>query len=878
MPSSAGLWRRLIRPYSLAFGVFVLALWAELALYRSTAGFTFLLLAPATSFAAWVGGRIAGLATVLLAAVATDYFLLGPGTMLSFGTAAEAAALATFTAAWSAIAVLAGAVSMRTVDEIEARSVAERAAAQAHRVAQTTAALGLARTSSEAIESIAQEPLHWLRADAGVIFLVNHPKADADVDEDATQITVARAVGYPLHAGESWPLDDFGPASPFRESLRRVTPVVIKSRHARKPEFAEWARRGPWEHHEASLVLPIVVDRRVVALVQLDFLSPREFTADDHEYIHTLCSRAAQALSRTRMYEAVERARADAESLKARADAELVERQRTEQALRASETRYRALATRTTRLHALTASLSEAASMTAVAQVIVEQAHLVVGASEGALDFIDGDVSAFEPGFCAAEALTTRRPVFVGSLAEAQERFWRSASAAADRGFASASALPLIVESAPIGVLEFHFSAPVNFDAEYQSLLISVAQHCTQALDRARLYEQAKQARADAEAANRLKDEFVSTVSHELRTPLNAILGWTSMLRSGSIDAEVVPQAIESVYRNASRQAKLVDDLLDFSRIAGGRTTLEVEVVDAPKLIRGIVESVTPLAVGSQIEILLSPMPDAAVRGDVRRLEQVFVNLLGNALKFTEAGGHIMVSARVTGRNLEVRVADDGIGIDPEFLPHVFDRFRQGDSTTTRNHAGLGLGLSIAKQLIEAHRGSIRVESGGPGKGTAFIVTLPLEGDVVRRQEVQPAEDQPRLDGVRVLVVDDEQDSRDLIGRALEGRGATITLAGNSSQAIEILERTDIDVLLADIAMPGEDGYELIRRIRSSTGKKLASLPAAAVTAHARHDERQRALAAGFHMHVAKPVEPFELVRTVNRLVHDRRRSRRSGI
>jgi CheY-like chemotaxis protein len=367
-------------------------------------------------------------------------------------------------------------------------------------------------------------------------------------------------------------------------------------------------------------------------------------------------------------------------------------------------------------------------------------------------------------------------------------------------------------------------------------------------------------------------------VSHELRTPLNAILGWTSMLRSGSIDAETVPQAIESVYRNASRQAKLVDDLLDFSRIAGGRTTLEVEVIDAPKLIRGIVESVTPLAFGSQIEISVSAMPEAVIRGDVRRLEQVFVNLLGNALKFTEAGGHIIVSARVTGRNLEIRVADDGIGIEPEFLPHVFDRFRQADSTTTRNHAGLGLGLSIAKQLIEAHKGSIRVESGGPGKGTAFIVTLPLAGDVVARQEAQPSEDQPRLDGVRVLVVDDEQDSRDLIGRALEGRGATITLADNSTQAFEILERTDIDVLLADIAMPGEDGYELIRRIRSSAGKKLAALPAAAVTAHVRYDERQRALAAGFHMHVPKPVEPVELVRTVNRLVHDRRRNRRSGV
>jgi CheY-like chemotaxis protein len=351
------------------------------------------------------------------------------------------------------------------------------------------------------------------------------------------------------------------------------------------------------------------------------------------------------------------------------------------------------------------------------------------------------------------------------------------------------------------------------------------------------------------------------------------------MLRTGAIDPDVVPQALESVYRNASRQAKLVDDLLDFSRIAGGRTTLDLEAIDAPNLIRGIVESVTPLAVSNQIEITLSPVPEATIRGDVRRLEQVFVNLLGNALKFTPAGGHIMVSARTLGRSLEIRVADDGIGIDPEFLPYVFDRFRQGDSTTTRNHPGLGLGLSIAKQLVEAHKGSIRVESGGNRKGTAFIVTLPMDSRPAETISDAPnPADGPRLDGVRVLVVDDEQDARDLIGHALEERGAKITVADNSHDAFEILEHGNIDVLLADIAMPGQDGYSLIQQIRSSGRRQLAGIKAAAVTAHARDDERRRALAAGFHAHVSKPVEPFELVRLVDHLVNDRRSGRRSGM
>ena len=217
-----------------------------------------------------------------------------------------------------------------------------------------------------------------------------------------------------------------------------------------------------------------------------------------------------------------------------------------------------------------------------------------------------------------------------------------------------------------------------------------------------------------------------------------------------------------------------------------------------------------PLAASNQIEIQVSAIPEATLHGDVRRLEQVFVNLLGNSLKFTPAGGHINVSARTIGRNLEVRVADDGIGIAPEFLPHVFDRFRQGDGTSTRNHSGLGLGLSIAKQLVEAHSGTIRVESAGSGQGTAFVVTLPDNGhaDAVARDVTAEAErSAPRLDGLRVLVVDDEEDARELIGRALEDKGAHISLAANSHEAIRILESDDIDVLLADIAMPGDDGY-----------------------------------------------------------------------
>jgi signal transduction histidine kinase/CheY-like chemotaxis protein len=781
-----------------------------------------------------------------------------------FSSAYDGLALAAIIAICAIVLVLARSVVKSVKSERSARVAADGAAAQAHRIAQTTAAVSHARTSVEAMATAIHEPLHWLRAAAGVFFLLS---------DDRRRLIAASVVGYPLDLSESWEIDQWGEGSPFSEALRRPTPVVIRSAASRPAGYAAWSGAGPWRDHEASLVLPIAIERQVVGFLQIDFDTPREFSTDDHEYLHTLCSRTAQTLQRAWWYESAERARVDAESLKERADVELAERQKTEVALRASETRYRALATRTTRLHALTAGLSEAASVVAVTRAVVEQAPIVVGANEGDLKLIGTDSGVFEPGLCATDALETRKPVFAGSLADPNEKHWRSASLAADKGFASAAALPLLVKGTPLGVLEFHFSAPVNFDDDFQALLISVAQHCTQALDRARLYEQAERARSEAEAANKLKDEFVSTVSHELRTPLNAILGWASMLRMGSVDAAVVPQAVEAIHRNASRQAKLVDDLLDFARIAGGRTALDLEPIDAQAFLRGIVESVVPLAASNQIEVQLSAVPEATLVGDVRRLEQVFLNLLGNSLKFTPAGGHISVSARSTGRILEVRVADDGIGIAPEFLPYVFDRFRQGDGTSTRNHSGLGLGLSIAKQLVDTHNGSIRAESGGTGQGTAFIVTLPINDHAAKAARTSAEEDagvEPRLDGVRVLVVDDEEDTRELIGRALEDRGAHITLASNSRDAIQILQRDSIDVLLADIAMPGDDGYSLIRQIRSG-GTSVSSIPAGAVTAHARDEERTRALAAGFQMHLAKPVEPGEIVRMVDHLAHDRR-------
>jgi CheY-like chemotaxis protein len=337
----------------------------------------------------------------------------------------------------------------------------------------------------------------------------------------------------------------------------------------------------------------------------------------------------------------------------------------------------------------------------------------------------------------------------------------------------------------------------------------------------------------------------------------------------------VTDRAIRSIYTNATRQSKLVEELLDVSRIVSGRTKLESEPVDLGRLLGGVVESVIPMAASNGVELRLEPVPPVVLSGDVRRLEQVFLNLLSNALKFTPEGGSITVSASNDESMLEVKVADTGIGIEPSFLPHVFERFRQADSTTTRASGGLGLGLSIAKHIVEAHKGSIGVHSDGAGKGATFAVTLPLVEQPDRRTESAPppggvgrrATDHTLLDGVRVLVVDDEADAREVIAIALEARGAMVTTAESAHEAMSILLQDHIDVLLADIAMPIEDGYSLIRKIRSQPDQRVAAIPAIAVTAGARLEEQRQALAAGYHVHVPKPVEPAALARHVQQLI-----------
>jgi len=392
------------------------------------------------------------------------------------------------------------------------------------------------------------------------------------------------------------------------------------------------------------------------------------------------------------------------------------------------------------------------------------------------------------------------------------------------------------------------------------------------------LLEAERSARMAAQRAAHMKDEFLATLSHELRTPLSAILGWTQILRKQGVPKpEDFHRAMEIIERNTRAQTQLIDDLLDLSRVMSGRIRLDVQQIAIIDVVREAVESAEPTAQTKavRLESILDPR-GGMVSGDPARLQQVFWNLLSNAIKFTPKGGKVQVLLQRINSHMEFSVSDNGIGIPAGFLPHVFDRFSQNDSSTTRSYGGLGLGLAISKQLVELHGGTLEAKSPGEGQGATFIVHLPLillETVAESANRVHPTypatEEQgtlPNLAGVHALVVDDEADARDLIQRVLQGQGATVSVASGGEEALRIMETLEPDALISDIGMPNMDGYQLMRRIRA-TEPKGRRLPALALTAFARAEDRKRALLAGYQSHVAKPIDIAEFVIVVAGLV-----------
>jgi PAS domain S-box-containing protein len=450
-------------------------------------------------------------------------------------------------------------------------------------------------------------------------------------------------------------------------------------------------------------------------------------------------------------------------------------------------------------------------------------------------------------------------------------------------------AVPVVSRSGEVlGGLFFGHPEPNIFTERDEIVVAGLASQAAVAMDNASLYETAKRARADAEKAaaenerlyrqaeesSRLKEEFLATISHELRTPLSAILGWARMLRMGSLSEENAAKALDTIERNARAQAQLVDDLLDVSRIITGKLRMDVQPADPNSFIDAAVEAVRPAAEAKGVRVQKVIDTGAiSIPGDPVRLQQVVWNLLSNAIKFTPRGGRVQIRSERVNSHLEIVVSDTGQGIAADFLPHVFDRFRQADQKTSRQHGGMGLGLAIVRHLVEMHGGTVRATSDGEGHGSTFTVMLPISpvyrvdpsGSRVHpaARDLLPAIDNDcgdNLEGLRILVVDDEADTRELLKQGLEYCGAKVSVVGSAPEALDAVMATVPDVLISDNGMPGVDGYDLIRQVRGLPPNRGGKVPAIALTAYTRTEDRLQSLRAGYDMHVPKPVELAELV------------------
>jgi signal transduction histidine kinase/ActR/RegA family two-component response regulator len=438
----------------------------------------------------------------------------------------------------------------------------------------------------------------------------------------------------------------------------------------------------------------------------------------------------------------------------------------------------------------------------------------------------------------------------------------------------SSLAVPMAVMGRIIGTIEVQSYERRSYRQEHTTAMSMAANLTAVAIENVRLLKRESSAREVAEESNRLKDEFLATVSHELRTPLTAILGWSRLLEEGSLDDQLAIQAIETIRRNAKAQAQIVDDILDVSRIITGNLYVDLHPIEIMPVIEAAINVVRPTAdtKGIRIETEFDSTP-IVVSGDANRLQQVIWNLVSNAVKFTPSGGHVNLSLCRLDSAIEIRIVDTGQGISGSFLPYVFDRFRQADSTTTRQHGGLGLGLAIARHLLEIHGGTITAESSGEGQGATFTIRLPLLDRIGKAYALAADDDaaalpmasQQLLAGLHVLVVDDDADTLELMVTALTGRQASVTAVSSAADAIKAIRSSRPDVLISDIAMPGADGYALIQMVRALDHDQARTIPAVAITAYAKDEDRARALSSGFQIYLAKPVELTELVSVVAR-------------
>ncbi|MBW4566145.1 MAG: GAF domain-containing protein [Mojavia pulchra JT2-VF2] len=610
---------------------------------------------------------------------------------------------------------------------------------------------------------------------------------------------------------------------------------------------------------KSGIISPLTARGQILGAISfVTAESDRRYTQADVALAEDIAHRAAIAIDNARLY------------------------QKAQQSQQAAEQS----AERVARLQSVTAAFSESLTPLQVADVIVDQGIAALGANFALVALVSEtgtELEVLRTVGCEpdqmngwqrfplnapvplAEAVRTGQPIWAEPSQKRAIRYPHLREKYELHSFEAWISIPLIVEGRAIGGMSFGFMELQQLDGEEQVFILSLAQQCAQAIARTRLYEAERTARSAAEAANRIKDEFLAVLSHELRTPLNPILGWSKLLRSGKLDAAKTDHALETIERNAKLQTQLIEDLLDVSRILQGKLSLNIAPVNLIPTIEAAIETVQLAAQAKSIQIETIFDPNVGqVLGDSARLQQVIWNLLTNAVKFTPSGEQVKIRLFCIDSQAQIQVSDTGKGIHPDFLPHVFEYFRQADATTTRKFGGLGLGLAIVHHLVELHGGTVDAESAGEGLGATFTVRLPLISVVEKTtQDYLSSVNNFDLSQVQILIVDDEADMRDLVLTILEQYGAKVRVAASATEALALLDHFQPDLLISDIGMPDIDGYMLIRQIRNRSPEQGGSIPAIALTAYAAEYDQQQALEAGFQQHVPKPVEPEELVKAI---------------
>ncbi|MEH2265627.1 GAF domain-containing protein [Nostoc sp.] len=619
---------------------------------------------------------------------------------------------------------------------------------------------------------------------------------------------------------------------------------------------------------KSCIILPLMARERIFGAISFfTSESERRYSTVDLSLAEDVAHRAAIAIDNARLY------------------------QEAQQAQKTAEIALERIA----RLQSITSALSELLTPAQVSEVIVEQSMAALGASSALVALVNENKTELEivraVGYNQdlvdtwryfsidspsplAEAVRTGQPLWAESRQNRIARYPHLAEAYAQYDIDAWISIPLMVEGSAVGGISLGFNELQQLSGEDRAFIFAVAQQCAQAIARAHLYEAELTARNAAESANRIKDEFLAVLSHELRTPLNPILGWTKLMRTRKLDQATSDRALEIIERNAKLQTQLIEDLLDVSRILQGKLNLNFERINLVSVIEAAIETVRLSAQAKSIEIqTIIESGVGPVLGDANRLQQVIWNILSNAIKFTPIGGQVKIKLEQVGSQVQIRVTDTGKGIAPEFLPYVFDYFRQADGATTRKFGGLGLGLAIVRHLVELHGGTVQADSLGEGQGATFTVKLPCLQD--ETQEIKDAKNNSSLladqssplSGLKILVVDDDADMREFLPFMLEQYGATVTVVASAVAALTALSQSQPNLIVSDIGMPEMDGYMLMRQIRSLKPEQGGTIPAIALTAYAGEMDYQQAIAVGFQRHISKPVDPEELLKAIGALI-----------